>query len=96
MKDGNSSAPPPDLPHRSTERSSEHTPKTHDEVEGEETFFPPPLVGGVRGGGGTDTKEVRMGEVYPEFNRSTSAHPSIKNDRYDIDGFTLFLWEKFF
>jgi len=30
------SSPPPGLPHRSTERSSELTPKTHDEVNGEE------------------------------------------------------------
>src|SRR3990167_8132985 len=42
-----SSAPPPDLPHRSTERSSEHTPKTHDEVKGEETFFPRPWWEGL-------------------------------------------------
>jgi len=37
MKISNSSAPPPDLPHR-----------------GGGNVFPPPLVGGVRGGGKTD------------------------------------------
>jgi len=29
-------SPPPAFPHRSTERSSDLTPKTHDEVKGEE------------------------------------------------------------
>src|SRR3989339_1187741 len=48
MSCGNSSAPPPGLPHR-----------------GGGNVFPPPLVGGVRGGGGTDTKlEIKQKSSY--------------------------------
>src|SRR3990172_8082607 len=50
FKDGNSSAPPPDLP----------PPPFSPSVRGigGGNVFPPPLVGGVRGGGGTDTKDA--------------------------------------